>query len=150
MAVGGFWVMVVELFFTVFAPQDTHTFFTTIWGERVSYGAKNMGAINLMQHSALQNSLTRLSQESLSLDSTCTGKVTLLSKAEYVSPATSLIGVPGLAVHNTHTLTNLACTSAKTINHTSTAISLLNQEQRQLHNAILDNHAALDLSLIHI
>ena len=40
------------------------------------------------------------------------------------------------------------CTLAKTINHTSTAISLLNQEQHQLCNAILDNHVVLDYLML--
>ena len=86
-----------------------------------------------MQRPALQKFSPRLRWESLSLESTCNDKVTLLSKAKYVS-ATSLIGIPGLAVYNT-------CKP-------STAISLLNHEQRELRSAILDNRAGLDYLLL--
>nr|ATY46614.1 envelope protein Mab4 [Mabuya sp. NRPS-2014] len=80
----------------------------------------------------------------------CDSNINLWSKAEYISLAVSLIGVPGLAAGNTRQLRKVAGSLAKTINATSTAISALNQEQQQLRHAVLDNRSAIDyLLLVH-
>lgn len=73
------------------------------------------------------------------LDSTCDCDVKLLNKAEYMSLATPLVGVPALAVVNHHALTALACNLAMTISSRSTALAAVNAEQVELRKAILDN-----------
>lgn len=85
-----------------------------------------------------------MSRELHTLRGTCDSNVTLLAPSEYISLAISLVGVPGLAVHNTRQIGKLACWTVKAISQTSTAIALLNQEQRELRNAILSNPAAID------
>lgn len=77
------------------------------------------------------------------LPESCNPNVTLLSPATYISMAVRLVGVPGLAVSNTKQIGKLACWAVKAINQTSTAIALLNQEQRELRGAILSNRAAI-------
>ncbi|XP_062988008.1 syncytin-A-like [Elgaria multicarinata webbii] len=91
---------------------------------------------------------TRQKRETETMNAVCDGNVTVLSPAEYISLAMSLVGVPGLAVGNAKQLGHLACLLAKTINSTSIAIGLLIQEQQDLRHAILDNRAAIDFLLL--
>ncbi|XP_059571944.1 syncytin-A-like [Alligator mississippiensis] len=72
----------------------------------------------------------------------------LLSKAEYVALAASMVGVPGLAVSNRRNLNAVACVLAKGLNATSRALSALNAEQKQLRDAALENRAAIDYLLL--
>lgn len=83
-----------------------------------------------------------------SLDSDCDSQVSLLTKAEYVSLAVSLVGVPELAVRNSRNLNSLACTLAKGLNSTSHALDVLNRELRQVREAIVENRAAIDYLLL--
>ncbi|XP_032065239.1 uncharacterized protein LOC116503140 [Thamnophis elegans] len=82
-----------------------------------------------------------------SLDPDCESEVSLLTKAEYVSLAVSLVGVPGLTVRNSRNLNSLACTLAKGLNLTSQALAALNRELRQVREATLENRAAIDILL---
>ncbi|XP_029445548.1 uncharacterized protein LOC115084604 [Rhinatrema bivittatum] len=83
-----------------------------------------------------------------SLTPSCDGNVSLLNKHESLALALSLVGVPGLAMHADIQVTKLACNLAKSINATSHAIALLNQEQSALRNAILNNRGAIDFLLL--
>lgn len=82
------------------------------------------------------------------LEPTCDSNIRLLSHPETLSLAFSLIGVPGLAAGNAKTIGKLACWAVKSINRTSTAISLLNREQKELRQAILQDRAAIDFLLM--
>lgn len=93
---------------------------------------------------AQERPVSRITRSVHLLPETCNSNITLLSKTEYVALAASLIGVPGLAVYNAKMISRLACSAAKSINHSSMAIALLNQEQRELRGAILSNRAAID------
>ncbi|XP_017193511.2 syncytin-2 isoform X2 [Oryctolagus cuniculus] len=88
------------------------------------------------------------SQSLHQLDPSCDDAVNLLSKEEVDALAFSLVGVPGLALGAYNTVTKLACTMVKNINSTSTALSLLNEEQQVLQQGILDNRAAIDYLLL--
>lgn len=68
-----------------------------------------------------------------------TQKPGLLTKAEYVSLAVSLVGVPGLALHNSRALNSLACELVKT----SQALEALKQELKQVREATFENRAAI-------
>ncbi|XP_059580914.1 syncytin-A-like [Alligator mississippiensis] len=72
----------------------------------------------------------------------------LLSKAEYIALAASIVGVLGLAVSNNRNLNAVACVLAKGLNATSRALSALNAEQKQLRDAVLENRAAIDYLLL--
>lgn len=78
----------------------------------------------------------------------CDSRTVLPNKAEYVVLGVSLVGVPGLAVHNSRNINSLACTLAKSLNATPQALDTLNQELRQVREATLKNRAAIDYLLL--
>ncbi|XP_029473054.1 uncharacterized protein LOC115099520 isoform X1 [Rhinatrema bivittatum] len=84
----------------------------------------------------------------VSLTPECDGNVSLLNRYETTALAVALVGVPGMAMHAENQLTKLACNLAKSINATSHAIALLNQEQAALRNAIVNNRGAIDFLLL--
>nr|ATY46613.1 envelope protein Mab3 [Mabuya sp. NRPS-2014] len=100
------------------------------------------------KHTLKRNTRAHRALRSTALSPDCSSDIHLLSKAEYISLAVSLIGLPGLAIGNAKTISKVACSLAKTINATSTAISALNREQQQLRHTVLDNRAALDYLLL--
>ncbi|XP_067324712.1 endogenous retrovirus group K3 member 1 [Anolis sagrei] len=95
-----------------------------------------------------KDQITSREKRGVTLDDSCDSDINLLNQAEYISLAVSLVGVPALAVINHRTLAKTACSLAKVINHTSSAIGLLGVEQQELRNAILDNRAAIDFLLL--
>lgn len=90
----------------------------------------------------------RMHKRSIPLSEDCDDSVNLLSKAEYNALTFSLVGIPALAVGAYKEVMKLACAMVKNINYTSTAISMLNDEQKQHRQAILDNRAAIDYLLL--
>lgn len=78
----------------------------------------------------------------------CDSKTWLLTKAEYISLAVSLVGVPALATHNARALNSLACALVKGLNSTSQALDALNRELKQVREATLENRAAIDYLLL--
>ncbi|XP_042328110.1 uncharacterized protein LOC121933000 [Sceloporus undulatus] len=82
------------------------------------------------------------------LDESCDSSVKIMSPGEYLALGISIVGVPGLAVGSAKTIGKLACWAVKSLNTTSTAISLLNQEQSELRRGLLQNRAAIDYLLL--
>ncbi|CAM5107596.1 unnamed protein product [Natator depressus] len=80
------------------------------------------------------------------LDSTCKSDVTLFSEAAALT--FSLVGIPGLVVHNYHAVEHLACTVAKAINLTSTVLALLSHELGEVRQGMLQNRLAVDYLLL--
>lgn len=91
---------------------------------------------------------TPRTRRSVELTNDCDDSVALPSKAEYVSLAVSLVGVPGLATRNSRNINGLACSAAKALNSTSQALHLLTKEQSELRHGLLQNRAAIDYLLM--
>ncbi|XP_044845459.1 uncharacterized protein LOC123350792 [Mauremys mutica] len=87
-------------------------------------------------------------KRSVFLDESCDSHAALISKAEYVALAVSLVGVPGLAARNSKNINALACSAVKALNTTSKALALLNEEQGELRHGLLQNRAAIDYLLM--
>ncbi|CAM5133266.1 unnamed protein product, partial [Eretmochelys imbricata] len=76
-------------------------------------------------------------------------EVTLFSESEAAALAFSLVGIPGLVVHNYHAVEHLACTVAKAINLTSTILAQLSHELGEVCQGMLQNRLAVDYLLLH-
>lgn len=107
------------------------------------------GPCTLGRLTMLMPSLQRRQRRSFqTLPPDCDSKTSLLTKAEYIALAVSLVGVPGLAARNSRSINSLACTLAKSLNTTSHALDALNKELRQVREATLENRAAIDYLLL--
>lgn len=81
--------------------------------------------LGLMMFQLNPTSHVRDTREAVQLSEHCDSEVHLLSKSEYISLATSKVGIPGLTIYNSRTVSELACLIAKNINHTSVALAEL-------------------------
>ncbi|XP_059584597.1 uncharacterized protein LOC132250851 [Alligator mississippiensis] len=82
------------------------------------------------------------------LDESCDSDIDLLSKADVVSLAVSIVGVPGLVVDSERQLSKVACALAKGLNTTLQALAALSTEMKELRGATLQNRAAIDYLLL--
>ncbi|XP_039366958.1 uncharacterized protein LOC120388904 [Mauremys reevesii] len=90
----------------------------------------------------------RQRRDSIPLSPTCKADVTLFSEQEAAALAFTLVGIPGLVVHNYHAVAHLACTVAKALNLTSTVLALLTQEMGEVRRGVLQNRLAIDYLLL--
>ncbi|CAM4641076.1 unnamed protein product [Lepidochelys kempii] len=90
----------------------------------------------------------RHKRDAIPLDSTCRSEVTLFSESEAAVLAFSLVGIPGLVVHNYHAVEHLACTVAKAINLTSTVLAQLSHELGKVCQGMLQNRLAVNYLLL--
>lgn len=66
------------------------------------------------------------------LDSTCDPHINLFSHEEALGLSLSLIGVPGLAIHNYKQLEHVTGTLVQGLHWTSKVITFLNKEMREI------------------
>ncbi|XP_044839203.1 uncharacterized protein LOC123346058 isoform X2 [Mauremys mutica] len=81
---------------------------------------------SVLTGSQINETRTRRRRSSTPMRSECNANVSLFSRAEYISLAVSLVGLPALGVANHQQLSRLACALVKNINYTFAALALLN------------------------
>ncbi|XP_059576733.1 uncharacterized protein LOC132247730 [Alligator mississippiensis] len=95
-------------------------------------GPCTLGRLTVWLPKMSKTSDRRHRRSSSQLDESCDSNINLLSKAEAVSLAVSIVGLPALVVGNHGQISKVVCALAKSLNTTSQALAALSTEMKEL------------------